>query len=364
MDRLKQAWDFLREYEDFRSITSSRRKINEQIRNANIKLENIPWKSVVRAVLSRSPLGESELSQMQTKIDECYTENDWHTSQILIDLLGKDESEDLEGLWLEVNELKERIQRAIEVLPTSLKERKQWVQTILGYPESQFEQEEGTNEQHESISDLTQILTDDDQQKMRTGDLIEFSGNRLHDAYYVYRLPQKGIWSQIKDIWSKHQITEFTFQENSLEQEEILLIPAMDEYGYGVPYLFSTIPNEQLPSGALYKYVDINCPQVSKQIDNPTISLVQQHLDERLVNPKYQDRFIGEEIQVDLSRFPHEYVAMVYINESKDNIVWVHRAHYNHRSIARDLNDNRYIFYSRRILEAQEQYEKKNTKVT
>jgi hypothetical protein len=209
--------------------------------------------------------------------------------------------------------------------------------------------------------DLSRVLTIDEQQRMRTGDLIELSGNRLHDAFYVYRLPQKGIWAQIQQMWSKHQITEFLFNDIETDAaEEIILVPAMDEYGYGVPYLFSTRSTELLPEGAFHKYVDINCSLVAMHTQNPTIALVQQHLNERLKNPLYQDKYMNVEMSVELDRFPQEYVAMVHINDApKDNVLWTKRAHYNGKQIATDLNDNRDIFLSRRILEAEEQYRQK-----
>jgi hypothetical protein len=197
---------------------------------------------------------------------------------------------------------------------------------------------------------------------MYTGDLIELSGNRLHDAFYVYRLPQKGIWTQIQQMWSKHQITEFRFHQTETNpiKEEIILIPAMDEYGYGVPYVFATRPNALLPDGASYKYVDINCPLLSIHTQNPTIALVQRHLNERLKNPVYRDRYMDVEMNINPDRFPQEYVALVHINNApNDNVLWTHRAHYNGDEIARDLNDNRDIFFSRRILEAEEQYRQK-----
>jgi hypothetical protein len=208
--------------------------------------------------------------------------------------------------------------------------------------------------------DLSRVLTIDEQQQMRTGDLIELGENRLHDAFYIYRLPQKGIWAQIQQMWSKNQITDFTFHhiETNPTKEEIILIPAMDEYGYGVPYLFATRPTKSLPDDALYKYVDINCPLISMHTQNPTIALVQQHLNERLKNPLYQDKYMGVEMSINPDRFPQEYVALVHINDGpKDNVLWTHRAHYNGKEIARDLNDNLDIFFSRRILEAEEQYQ-------
>ena len=78
-------------------------------------------------------------------------------------------------------------------------------------------------------------------------------------------------------MWTekRHEVN-FQFSEG----EEILLIPAMDEYGRGVPYLFATRPIEELPEGTCHKYVDINCPQIAVQTENPTVRLVQHSLSE------------------------------------------------------------------------------------
>lgn len=204
--------------------------------------------------------------------------------------------------------------------------------------------------------DLAHILTMDEQNQLHTGDLIELSGNRLHDAFYVYRLPEKGTWAQIQQMWSNHQITDFTFHHSG-EEEEIILVPAMDEYGYGVPYLFATRPSELLSDSALYKYVDINFPLVARHTENATIALVQKHIQERLKNPIYQDRDVGEERSVDLHQFPQAYVACVNIHDGPtDNVIWTYRVHYNGKEMAKDLNDNVDIFFSRRVLEAEEQY--------
>ena len=208
-------------------------------------------------------------------------------------------------------------------------------------------------------ANLARVLSMEEQNRLQTGDLIEFSGNRLHDAFYIYRLPEKGIWAQIQQMWSNHQITPFTFHHSKVDpsQEEIILIPAMDEYGYGVPYVFATRPSALLPDGALYKYVDINFPLVARHQENATIALVQRHIQERLKDPVYYDKDVGEESSVDPLRFPQEYVARVNIHHGpKDNVTWTYHAHYNGKEIARDLNDNANIFFSRRIFEAEEQY--------
>ncbi len=233
----------------------------------------------------------------------------------------------------------------------------------VGYSEGEANYDLNRNDDDQPL-DLTRVLSIDEQHQMRTGDLIELSGNRLHDAFYIYRLPQKGIWSQIQQMWSKHQITNFIFNdsETSIIEEEIIFIPAMDEYGYGVPYLFATTPIESLPDGALHKYIDINCPLVTMHSQNPTIALVQQHLNDRLKNPMYEDKYMKVEMSVELNRFPQEYVAMVHINDAPaDNVLWTRIAHYNGKKTAIDLNDNLHIFFSRRILEAEEQYRQKQS---
>ena len=210
--------------------------------------------------------------------------------------------------------------------------------------------------------DLTEVLSAEGQQRMSTGDLIELTGNRLHNAFYIYRLPQKGIWAQIQQMWSEHRVTEFIFdQSQPSTNDELILVPAMDEYGYGVPYVFATRPTELLPDEVRHKYVDINCTQIAAQTENPTIALVQKHLRERLKDPLYRDIYMGEDMSVEPDRFPHEYVAMVTVNEGiRENVLWARRRHYDGQQAATNLNDNRDIFFSRRILEAEEQYRQKH----
>lgn len=161
-------------------------------------------------------------------------------------------------------------------------------------------------------------------------------------------------------MWSEHTIKHFKFNDdktNFNEEEEIILVPAMDEYGYGVPYIFATTPNELLPDGVCYKYIDINCPFVAKHKENPTIALVQKHLEERLKNPVYHDSYMNVEMNVKPDHFPQEYVACVQTNLMKEgNILWTQRRHYDGKQVSRDLNDNFEIFVSRRILECEEQY--------
>ncbi|CAF0830865.1 unnamed protein product [Rotaria sordida] len=364
---LQKAWFHLNEYHDFYCMARYRKKIEEQLRNANIPLTYVPWKSMVRTLLCQSLFSDKQLKEMNVHTDECCTEVDIASSQACVNFLLDNSQQDEKSLtetWFEINELKECFQKAINILPANRHARKEMLYKILGYPTGYSEEETDyyLNNNNDESLDLTSVLSIDEQYQMHTGDLIEFSGNRLHDAFYIYRLPKKGIWAQIQQMWSKHQITNFIFNNTVTDpkEEEIILVPAMDEYGYGVPYLFATRPTELLPDGALHKYVDINCPLVSMHKQNPTIALVQQHLNERLKNPVYQDKYMNVEMSVELDRFPQEYVAFVHINDApKDNVLWVQRVHYNGKEIARDLNDNLEIFFSRRILESEEQYKEK-----
>jgi hypothetical protein len=76
----------------------------------------------------------------------------------------------------------------------------------------------------------------------------------------------------------------------------------------------------------------------------------------------YEDKYLKVEMSVELNRFPQEYVAMVHINDAPaDNVLWTRIAHYNGKKTAIDLNDNLHIFFSRRILEAEEQYRQKQS---
>ncbi|CAF2774149.1 unnamed protein product [Rotaria sp. Silwood2] len=368
---LQKAWSLLNDYYDYCCIARHRKKVEEQLRNANIPLTYVPWKSMVRTLLCRRLFSDTELKEMNAHTDECCTEIDIASSQATVNFLLENNEKNencLTETWFEINQLKERFQQAIKTIPVSQHAQREMCHKILGYPTGYSNEEIDyyfKKDDNDSL-DLTNVLSIDEQSQMSTGDLIEFSGNRLHDAFYIYRLPNKGTWAQIQQMWSKHQITNFIFDdtETDSKEEEIILVPAMDEYGYGVPYLFATRPTELLPDGALHKYVDINCPLVSKHKQNPTIALIQQHLNERLKNPVYQDKYMNEEMSVDLDRFPQEYVALVHINDApKNNVLWTQRAHYNGKEIARDLNDNFEVFFSRRILESEEQYKQTKTKL-
>ncbi|CAF0784725.1 unnamed protein product [Adineta ricciae] len=374
-DHLRDAWNLLEEYYDFCRLAHYRRKLEEQLQNAQIPLTRVSWKKLARRVLCSQLFSEDELKEINGNSEDCCIESDIVASQAVVNKLLESRQEDgdrevdLTNAWSEVNELKQRFQKAASYIPSSRQARKDMCRKIQGYPAGYVDEHndlellEQRNDNQQV--DLTRVLTSDEQHQMDTGDLIEMSGYRLHNAFYIYRLPQKGIWSQIQQMWSNHQITDFVFNDvhtNTDEGEEgdILFVPAKDEYGYGVPYLFATRANQSLPDGALYKYVDINCPLVARHTQNPTIALVEKHLSERLQNPVYQDEYIGVEMTVEPNRFPQEYVAIVHINhDAKDNVTWTRLAHYNGREAATDLNDNREIFYSRRVLEAEEQYRQK-----
>ncbi|CAF2041071.1 unnamed protein product [Rotaria magnacalcarata] len=364
---LEKAWSLLNEYNDFRGLARHRKKIEAQLRDANIPLTYVPWESMVRAVLCHNLFSDKQLKEMNSNTVQCCTLADIASSQAIIDFLLENDREDEKSLtetWFAMDELKERFQQANNILPTGQRAKKEMLHKLLGYPIGYVDDETDyhLNENNHELFDLTNVLSVDEQRQMCTGDLIEFSGNRLHDAFYIYRLPEKGIWAQIQQMWSKHQITDFEFNaiENQSEDEELILVPAMDEYGYGVPYLFATRPTQSLPEGACHKYVDINCPLVSMHHENPTIALVQQHLNERLANPVYQDKYMDIEMTVKSDRFPQEYVACVIITDGpNDNVSWTQRRHYNGKEVARDLNDNLEIFFSRRILECEKQYKQK-----
>jgi len=382
-EQLCKAWSLLNEYHEFCRMARHRKKLEEQLRDANIPLTHVPWKSMVRAVLCQNLFSDQQLKEMNVNNAECYTAVDIASSEATINLLleqNEGVEESLTETWFEVDELKQRFQRTLNIVPVSRCAQREMLHRILGYPlgkiiliskfdlclfvigYSEDETEYDFNKNDDEPLDLTLVLTVDVQHKIHTGDVIELSGNRLHDAFYVYRLPRKGIWAQIQQMWLKHEITDFIFNdtETNSTEEEIILVPAMDEYGYGVPYLFATRSTKLLPDDALYKYVDINCPLVAIHTQNPTIALVQQHLNERLKNPVYQDKDMNVEMSIEPNRFPQEYVAFVHINDApKDNVVWTRRVHYNGKQTATDLNDNSNIFFSRRILEAEKQYQQK-----
>jgi len=66
---------------------------------------------------------------------------------------------------------------------------------------------------------------------------------------------------------------------------------------------------------------------------------------------------MGGEMSVVLDCFPQEYVAMLPLHDHPlDNVVWVRRVHYDGQRHAQDLNDNRDIFFSRRLREAAAQF--------
>ncbi|CAF4836245.1 unnamed protein product, partial [Rotaria sp. Silwood2] len=130
---------------------------------------------------------------MNANTTECCTEVDIALSQTVInDLLGDDEenTNNLTESWIETDELKQSFQRAVDHIPINRKARMEMLHRILGYPTG-YSEEEMVDSNNNLSLDLTRVLPIDEQNQMHTGDLIEFSGNRLHDAFYIYRLPQK-----------------------------------------------------------------------------------------------------------------------------------------------------------------------------
>jgi hypothetical protein len=70
------------------------------------------------------------------------------------------------------------------------------------------------------------------------------------------------------DICCLH-IKQLTFLFNTSHQtieDESTLVPIMDEYGFGMPYLFTMHLIEELPANVLYNYVDINFSQIAQQV--------------------------------------------------------------------------------------------------
>jgi hypothetical protein len=140
-NELRKAWSLLHEYYDFHRLAQHRKKLEEQLRNANIPLIHVPWKSMVRATLCRNLFSDGQLKEMNTHTAECCTTVDIASSETVVNslLANNEEGEvNLTETWFEVDELKERFQRAFDVLPTSRRARKEMMQRILGYPIGDF----------------------------------------------------------------------------------------------------------------------------------------------------------------------------------------------------------------------------------
>lgn len=133
----QKAWSFLNEYHDFRVMANYRKKIEEQLQNANIPLTYVPWKKLCSALLCHSLFNENQLKEMKGHTDDCCTMDDISSSQTVMRLFLEDDQEDETNLtetWFEINELKERFQKAMRILPSSRKRRREILHKILGYP--------------------------------------------------------------------------------------------------------------------------------------------------------------------------------------------------------------------------------------
>jgi hypothetical protein len=140
-NQLRKAWSLLHEYYDFHRLVQHRKKLEEQFRNANIPLKHVPWKSMVRAILCQNLFSDEQLKEMNGHTVECFTTVDIASSEVVVNslLANNEEGEvNLTETWFEVDGLKERFQRAFDVLPTSRCARKEMMQRILGYPIGDF----------------------------------------------------------------------------------------------------------------------------------------------------------------------------------------------------------------------------------
>jgi hypothetical protein len=136
-DQLCKAWSLLHEYHDFHRLARYRKKLEEQLRDADIPLTHVPWKSIVRALLCQNLFSNEQLKEMSAHTAECCTVVDIAASEAVVNslLANHQESEaNLTEIWFEVDELKERFRRAFDVIPTSRRARKEMMQRILGYP--------------------------------------------------------------------------------------------------------------------------------------------------------------------------------------------------------------------------------------
>jgi hypothetical protein len=136
-DHLFQAWSLLNEYYDFHRLAHHRRKLEEQLCDANIPLIHVPWKSMVRALLCHNLFDDEQLKEMNTNTTECCTTADIDSSQTTVNVLLENNQEDETNLtetWFEVDELKQRFQKAIHIIPTRRRARQEMLHRILGYP--------------------------------------------------------------------------------------------------------------------------------------------------------------------------------------------------------------------------------------
>ena len=139
-DHLRAAWGLLQEYYDFCRLAHYRRKLEEQLRNAQIPLTRVSWKTLARRVLCSQLFSEDELKEMNGNSEDCCIESDIVASQAVVNiLLGScqedgDREIDLTNAWFEVSELKQRFQKAASYIPSSRQARKDMCRKIQGYP--------------------------------------------------------------------------------------------------------------------------------------------------------------------------------------------------------------------------------------
>ncbi len=131
---LRKAWSLLHEYNDFRRTANFRKKLEQQLRHANIPLTHVPWKLMVRAVLCGDLFSDEQLKEMNDHTTECYTTVDITSSEVVVNLFLENNQENLTETWFEVDELKKRFQRAMDIIPNTRCARKEMCLKILGYP--------------------------------------------------------------------------------------------------------------------------------------------------------------------------------------------------------------------------------------
>lgn len=140
-DALRTAWSLLNEYQQFCSTARFRRKIEEQLRHADISLTQVPWKSMVRNLLCRTMFSEEQLNEMKTGTAECCTAEEIAASELTINALLENQQDDEENLtetWFQIDDLKKRFQRAIDAIGTNRRVHKEILHRILGYSTSRI----------------------------------------------------------------------------------------------------------------------------------------------------------------------------------------------------------------------------------
>ena len=140
-DELLAAWSLLNDYHEFCHIARFRRKLEEQLRHADIPLTQVPWKSMVRTLLCQTMFSDNELEEMKVQTGECCTAEDIASSEITMNLLLESKQEDegyLTDAWFEIDDLKKRFQQALDVLGASRRRRHEMLRRILGYPKGKI----------------------------------------------------------------------------------------------------------------------------------------------------------------------------------------------------------------------------------